>query len=125
MRKEKIESSYAPAAIGPYSQAIKADDLIFVSGQLPIDATTGNMPSTIEQQTHQSLTNIKNILEAAQSDMDKIVKTTVLLSDINDFAKMNEVYATFFKEAAPARACYQVVALPKGALVEIEAIAIK
>lgn len=125
MKKEKIESSKAPAAIGPYSQAIKADDLIFVSGQLPIDSSTGNMPSSIEEQTRQSLTNIKYILEEAGSNMDNIVKTTVLLSDLNNFAKMNEVYATFFKDAAPARACYQVVALPKGALIEVEAIAIK
>lgn len=125
MKKEKIVCDLAPAAIGPYSQAIKADDFIFVSGQLPIDVKTGEMPATIEEQTRQSLTNIKNILETAGSSMDNIVKTTVLLSDINNFAKMNEVYATFFNIDAPARAAYEVVALPKGALVEIEAIAIK
>ena len=123
--KTKIETKKAPAAIGPYSQAIVADNLIFVSGQLAINPADGQMPETIEEQTYQSLTNIKNILEEADSSMDKIVKTTVLLSDINDFAKMNEVYATFFNDAAPARACYQVAALPKNGLVEIEAIAIK
>lgn len=124
MKKEKIESNKVPAAIGPYSQAIKADDFIFVSGQLPVD-TNGNMPTTIEEQTYQSLTNIKHILQEADCDMDNIVKTTVLLSDMNNFSKMNEVYATFFKGAAPARVCYQVVALPKNALVEIDAIAAK
>lgn len=123
--KEKIETNLAPEAIGPYSQGIMTENLIFVSGQLPIDRNTGNMPATIEEQTRQSLTNIKNILEAAGSSMDKIVKTTVLLSDINDFAKMNEVYATFFSDAAPARACYQVAAIPKNALLEIEAIAVR
>lgn len=124
MKKEKIESSKVPAAIGPYSQAIKADDFIFVSGQLPVDSN-GNMPTTIEEQTYQSLTNIKHILQEADYDMDNIVKTTVLLSDMNNFSKMNEVYATFFSDAAPARVCYQVVALPKNALVEIDAIATK
>ena len=123
--KEKIETNLAPEAIGPYSQGIMTENLIFVSGQLPIDRNTGNMPATIEEQTRQSLTNIKNILEAAGSSMDKIVKTTVLLSDINDFAKMNEVYATFFNDPAPARACYQVAAIPKNALLEIEAIAVR
>lgn len=125
MKKEKIESSKVPAAIGPYSQAIKADDLIFVSGQLPIAANSNEMASTIEEQTHQSLKNIQYILEEAGSNMNNIVKTTVLLSDMNNFAKMNEVYATYFTADAPARACYEVAALPKGALVEIEAIAIK
>ena len=125
MEKKKIESNLAPAAIGPYSQAIMANDFIFVSGQIPVDAKTNTMPLTIEEQTHQSLNNIKNILEAAGSNMDKIVKTTVLLTDINNFSKMNEVYASYFTGDAPARACYQVVALPKGALIEIEAIAIK
>lgn len=125
MKKEKIESSKVPAAIGPYSQAIKADDLIFVSGQLPIDANSNEMASTIEEQTHQSLKNIQYILEEAGSNMNNIVKTTVLLSDMNNFAKMNEVYATYFTVDAPARVCYEVAALPKRALVEIEAIAIK
>ena len=125
MKKEKIESSKVPAAIGPYSQAIKADDLIFVSGQLPIDANSNEMASTIEEQTHQSLKNIQYILEEAGSNMNNIVKTTVLLSDMNNFAKMNEVYVTYFTADAPARVCYEVAALPKGALVEIEAIAIK
>ena len=123
--KEKIETNLAPQAIGPYSQAIATDDLIFVSGQLPIDAETNQMPEGIKQQTRQSLLNIKYILEQANSSMDKIVKTTVLLKDMDDFGQMNEVYATFFEKDCPARVCYQVVKLPKDALVEIDCIAVK
>lgn len=123
--KEKVETILAPEAIGPYSQAIATEGLVFVSGQLPIDRSTSAMPAGIEAQTKQSLENIKHILKEAGLDMDKIVKTTVLLQDIKDFGKMNEVYATFFNGVCPARACYQVVALPKGALIEIEAIATK
>lgn len=119
-----ITSSLAPAAIGPYCQAVETDGFIFVSGQLPIDASTGEMKQGIEEQTRQSLNNILYILEAAGSNMDKIVKTTVLLKDMNDFGKMNEVYASFFN-SYPARACYQVAKLPKDALVEIECIAKK
>ena len=123
--KNKIESSLAPEAIGPYSQAIEANGFVFVSGQLPINRDTGKMPISVGEQTRQSLTNIKYILMGAGCDMDDIVKTTVLLNDIEDFGKMNEVYASFFDKDAPARACYQVAAIPKGALVEIEAIAVK
>ena len=112
----------APGAIGPYSQAVEANGFIYVSGQLPINAETGLMPETIEEQTAQSLINI---LEAAGSSMDNVVKTTVLLKNLGDFMKMNEVYGTFFKGCYPARAAYQVVALPKGAMVEIEAVATK
>lgn len=124
MSKQKIETSNAPAAIGPYSQAINADGFIFVSGQLPIDPATGEFPSdNAAEQTRQSLENMKAILEEAGYTMDRVVKTTVLLSDINDFAAMNEVYATYFNAPFPARAAYEVVNLPKGAKVEIEAIA--
>lgn len=123
--KEKIVCEKAPGAIGPYSHAIITGDLIFVSGQIPVNPETGTMPATIEEQTAQSLTNIKNILETVGSGMDKVVKTTVLMTDLGDFTKMNEVYATFFNDPAPARAAFQVVALPKGAMIEIEAVAEK
>jgi len=121
---EKIETTKAPGAIGPYSQAIRVNNLVFVSGQLPIDPETGAFPSDdIKDQTRQSLENIKTILEAAGYEMSQIAKTTVLLADIADFAAMNEVYAEYFSDPCPARAAFQVAALPKGAKVEIEAIA--
>lgn len=123
--KTAVHTSSAPAAIGPYSQAVKAGNTIYVSGQLPIDPATGAFAGEdIAVQTRQSLTNIKNILEAAGTDMSSVVKTTVLLADIADFAAMNEVYGQFFSEPYPARAAFQVAAVPKGALVEIEAIAV-
>lgn len=124
--KEKIETTQAPAAIGPYSQGISIGNLIFVSGQLPIDPASGVMPGDIAEQTQQSLQNLKNILEAAGSGMDKVCKTTVFLQDTNDFAAMNQVYEAAFGEGAyPARSAVAVAKLPKGALVEIEAIAFK
>lgn len=120
-----ISTEKAPAAIGPYSQAVKAGDTIYVSGQLPIDPATGAFAGDdITAQTRQSLTNIRSILEAAGADMSKVVKTTVLLKNIADFAAMNEVYAQFFSEPYPARAAFQVAALPKDALVEIECVAV-
>ena len=122
---QAIHTDNAPAAIGPYSQAVKAGNTIYVSGQLPVDPATGEFAGDdIATQTKQSLTNIKNILEKAGAGMENVVKTTVLLSDIGDFAAMNEVYATFFKEPFPARAAFQVAAIPKGAKVEIEAVAV-
>lgn len=122
--KKVLATDQAPAAIGPYSQAVRADKFVFVSGQLPIDPSTGAFAGEdIASQTRQSLTNIKNILESDGLSMANVVKTTVLLKNINDFAAMNEVYATFFEGAYPARAAYEVAAIPKGALVEIEAIA--
>ncbi len=122
-----INSEKAPKAIGPYSQAIEANGTIYVSGQIPIDYKTGQFASDddIRINTRQSLTNIKNILEEAGCDMSHVVKVTVLLKDINDFAAMNEVYGEFFKEPYPARAAFEVANLPKGANVEIEAIAVK
>ena len=123
--KEKIESAKAPEAISPYSQAIATDNLIFVSGQIPVNRETGTMPEGIKEQTRQSLNNIAYILDEAGADMSDVVKTTVLIQHMSDFAEMNEVYATFFTQDPPARACYEVAALPKGALVEIEAIAVK
>lgn len=121
--KKVIASPNAPAAIGPYSQAIELNGTVYVSGQLPVDPTTGNMPASIEAQTKQSLDNIGAILKEAGLNYSHIAKTTVLLNDISNFAAMNAVYATYFPEAAPARVCYQVSALPKGALVEIDAVA--
>jgi len=121
-----IHTPNAPAAIGPYSQAVKAGSMVFVSGQIPIDPATGAFAGEdIVTQTRQSLTNVKNILEAAGYALSDVVKTTVLLADIADFAAMNAVYAEFFTENCPARACFAVKDLPKGALVEIEAIANK
>jgi len=121
--KKVICSEHAPAAIGPYAQAIAANGIVFTSGQLPIDPATGAFPEGIAAQTKQSLTNIKNILESDGLSMANVVKTTVLLKNISDFGAMNEVYATFFEGACPARAAFEVAAIPKGALVEIEAIA--
>ena len=122
--KKKIESNKVQAAIGPYSHAVECDNMIFVSGQLPTDPETGLMPEGIEAQTRQSLDNMRSILMDAGYDMNDVVKTTVLLQNMDDFSAMNEVYASYFTEIAPARICYQVVALPKGALVEIDAIAV-
>lgn len=121
--KKVISSPLAPAAIGPYSQATEAAGLVFVSGQLPIDAATGDMPEGIEAQARQSLLNIQHILEAAGLTMSNIVKTTVYLQDMSLFGSMNAVYATFFEGDYPARAAFAVKALPKDALVEIECIA--
>lgn len=121
--KKIINSPKAPAAIGPYSQAVGVNGLLFVSGQLPVNPRTGEMPEGIEAQTRQSLDNLVAILEEAGLSAADVVKTTVLLSDIANFAAMNAVYAEYFPSEAPARACYQVSALPKGAMVEIEAVA--
>ena len=120
-----IKTENAPAAIGPYSQAIEVGGLVFASGQLPIDPKTGTFPEGIKAQTRQALTNAQEILKAAGTDMKHVVKTTVLLADIADFAAMNEVYAEFFTEPYPARSAFAVKSVPKGALVEIECIASK
>ena len=122
--KEIISTQNAPAAIGPYSQAIQIGDLLFVSGQVPIDPSTGAIvEGDIKAQAQQSLNNLKAILNAAGTNMGAVVKTTVFLADMNDFAAMNEVYAQFFQEPFPARSAVQVARLPKDAKVEIEAIA--
>ncbi|MDO4492889.1 MAG: RidA family protein [Clostridia bacterium] len=122
--KSVIATEKAPGAIGPYSQAIRTGNLIFVSGQLPLDPATGKFPEDIKAQTRQSLTNAKAILEAAGSGLGSVVKTTVFLSDMNDFAAMNEVYAEMFPAGGfPARSAVEVARLPKDALVEIEMIA--
>lgn len=119
----KIETGQAPAAIGPYSQAIAKDGFLFVSGQLPLDPATGEIVGTnAAQQIEQCLKNLRAIAQAAHTSLETTVKTTVLLTDLAEFAAVNEVYGRFFAEPYPARACYQVVALPKGARVEVEAV---
>ena len=124
--KTVISTEKAPAAIGPYSQGIQAGSLIITSGQLPIDPATGAFPERIQAQTRQSLTNVQAILKEAGVGMDQVLKTTVFLSDMNNFGAMNEVYATFFGEGGfPARSAVEVARLPKDALVEIEVIAAK
>ena len=122
--KTVISTEKAPAAIGPYSQGIQAGSLIITSGQLPIDPATGAFPETVEEQTRQSLENCKSVLAAAGAAMGNVIKTTVFLSDMNNFAAMNGVYATFFEGACPARSAVEVARLPKDALVEIECIAV-
>lgn len=122
--KEVIHTDKAPAAIGPYSQAVKVGDLMFTSGQVPIDPETGAVvEGGVQEQARQSLNNIKAILNAAGTNMGAVVKTTVFLQNMEDFAAMNEVYAQFFQEPYPARSAVQVARLPKDVLVEIEAIA--
>lgn len=124
--KQIISTGKAPAAIGPYSQAVESNGLVITSGQLPIDPATGTFPEGIQAQTKQSLANVSAILAQAGTDMDHVLKSTVFLKDMNDFAAMNEVYATFFSEGNfPARSAVQVARLPKDALVEIEVIAAK
>lgn len=123
---KKINTSSAPAALGPYSQAIEAGSLVFVSGQLPIDPVTGQfVGDDIRELTRRSLTNIRNILSTAGLSMADVVKTTVMLADMNDFPAMNEVYGEFFSEPFPARSAFAVRTLPKGGKVEIECIAKK
>lgn len=123
--KRIISTASAPAAVGPYSQAVEAGGVLYVSGQLPIDPATGRMPEGIAAQTERALDNIRAILSEAGYTFRDVVKSTVLLADIADFGAMNEVYARYYTEQMPARVCYQVANLPKGALVEIEAIAVR
>lgn len=124
MSKKAINTEKAPKAIGPYSQAIQVGNLVYTSGQLPIDPTTGAFPEGgIKEQTRQSLCNIQAILEEAGLTMSNVVKTTVFLADMNDFADMNTVYAEFFTQPYPARSAVAVKTLPKNALVEIEVVA--
>ncbi|MEE1277834.1 MAG: RidA family protein [Acutalibacteraceae bacterium] len=120
-----ISTDKSPAAIGPYSQGLDAGNIVFVSGQIPVNVQTGTMADTIEEQTAQSLNNVKNILAANGLTMANVIKTSVFLSDLNDFAAMNKVYETFFTAPYPTRSCVQVAAIPKGAKIEIECIAVK
>lgn len=123
--KKIISTPDAPAAVGPYSQAIEANGTLYISGQLPLDPSTKAMPEGVKAQTEQSLKNVEAILKAAGYTKADVVKSTVLLQDIADFGAMNEVYAAFYTENPPARVAYQVAALPMAALVEIETIAVK
>ena len=119
-----IATDKAPAALGPYSQAIRANGMIYCSGQIPINPASGTVEArTIEEQTTQSITNLKNVLEKAGSSLAKVVKTTVFIKDMNDFAALNRVYAELFGDTRPARSCVEVARLPKDVLVEIECIA--
>ena len=123
--KVKVQTDSAPAAIGPYSQAIKANGLVFVSGQIPIDPRTGEfVDGGIREQTEQVLKNLAAVLEASGSSLDRVVKTTVFLADMQDFASMNEIYGAFFHENPPARATFAAAGLPRNARVEIEAVAV-
>ena len=123
MEKTIIQTDKAPKAIGPYSQAVLSENLLFTSGQLPIDPAAGKIvEGSIEERTHMVLKNLQAIAEEAGTSLDKVVKTTVFLTDMNDFQAVNKVYAEYFKEPFPARSAYQVAALPLGANVEIEAI---
>lgn len=123
--KEIISTENAPGAIGPYSQAIKANGMVFCSGQIPIDPSTGNFVSeVVAEQTEQVLKNLSEVLAAAGSSLNDVVKTTVFLADMNDFAEMNDVYGRFFSENKPARATVQAARLPRDAKVEIECIAL-
>ena len=123
MAKEIISTTNAPGAVGPYVQAVKINGMVYCSGQLGIDVSVGKMPETVEEQAHCSMKNIGAILKEAGSDYSKVVKTTIFLADMNDFAKVNEVYKSYFSETYPARSCVQVAKLPLGGLVEIECIA--
>lgn len=125
MSRKVVHTEKAPKAIGPYSQAIRTDTLVYTAGQVGIDPSTGELVSAdVEEQTRQLLKNMQNVLEAAGSNIANVVKTTVFLKDMNDFAKMNSIYAEVFGENPPARSTVAVAGLPKGALVEIEAVAL-
>lgn len=125
MKREIISTNNAPQAIGPYSQGMKIGDFIFTSGQIPINPETGELVTDIQKATRQSLENLKGVLEAAGSSLDKVVKVSVFVKDMNDFALVNEIYAEYFNENPPARSCVEVARLPKDAVIEIEAIATK
>lgn len=121
--KQIVTTNNAPGAIGPYSQAVIANGMLFTSGQIPVDPVSGEIPAEVEKQAETSLKNLRAIVEEAGSSMDKVLKTTVFIKDMNDFGKINEVYAQFFAEPFPARSCVEVARLPKDVLVEIECVA--
>lgn len=123
--KKVISTPKAPAAIGPYSQAIEVNGMVYTSGIIPVVPETGEIPEGSVEQAKQALTNLSNLLEAAGTNMDKVIKTTVFIKEMNDFGKINEVYQTFFHSDFPARSCVEVARLPKDVLLEIEAIALK
>jgi len=125
MEKKVVNTDQAPAAIGPYSQAVKVGEMVFVSGQIPIDPATGDIvQGDIKAQTRQVLTNLNTVLTAAGSSLEKTVKTTVYITNMDEFSQVNEVYGEFFTDQPPARACVEVSRLPKGVAVEIDAIAV-
>ena len=121
---KQISTTNAPAAIGPYSQALRSGNMVFVSGQIPVDPQTGVMAEGIEAQAHRALTNLKNVLAAAGLETANVIKTVVFLADLADFPKVNAIYEQYFSAPYPARSCVQVAGIPKGALLEIECIAI-
>ena len=125
MTKEVINTNNAPEAIGPYSQVVIVGDFVYTSGQIPLNPATGELVTDIKLATKQSMENIKAILEEAGTSLNNVVKTSIFLKDLNDFEAVNEVYGTYFIENKPARSCVQVAKLPKGAVIEIEAIAVK
>ncbi len=120
---KEIKTNNAPLAIGPYSQAIVTNNMVFTSGQIPVNPATGEIPADIDAQANQVFTNLKNLLEASGSGIDKVVKTTVFIKNMNDFATVNKIYETYFTEPYPARSCVEVAKLPKDVLIEVEAIA--
>ena len=122
MPKEAIQSKSAPAALGPYSQGIRAGQTVYLSGQLGLDPATGNLVEGIDAQTHRVFANLRAVAQAAGGELDDMVKLTILLADLADFAKVNEIMATYFKPPYPARATYQVAALPKAAKLEVEGV---
>lgn len=123
--KNVISTDKAPAAIGPYSQAIEVNGMVFTSGQIPVNPATGEIAATVEEQAEQALKNVAAVLAAAGTGMENVIKTTVFIKEMNDFAKINEIYAKFFTGAYPARSCVEVARLPKDVLIEVEAIATK
>ena len=123
--KIEIKTNNAPAAIGPYSQAIEANGFVFASGQIPVNPATGEIPEGVEAQAEQVMINMKNLLEAAGTSMENVVKTSVFIQNMDDFATINAIYAKYFVNECPARACVEVAKLPKGVLLEMEAIAVK
>jgi 2-iminobutanoate/2-iminopropanoate deaminase len=123
--KNVIVTDKAPSAIGPYSQAIEVNGMVYTSGVIPVNPETGVVPEGVEAQATQAFTNLTNLVEAAGTDMSKVVKTTVFIKEMDDFATINQIYAKFFKEPYPSRSCVEVARLPKDVLLEIEAIAVK
>lgn len=120
-----ISTDKAPGAIGPYSQAIEINGMVFTSGVIPVNPATGEIPEGVEAQATQAFTNLKNLIEASGTDITHVIKTTVFIKEMNDFAKINEIYAGFFSEPYPSRSCVEVARLPKDVLLEIEAVVVK
>ena len=120
-----IQTNNAPAAVGPYSQAVETDNFVFASGQIAHNPATGEMAEGIEAQAHQALKNAQAVIAASGAKWENVIKTTVFITNIDDFGKVNEIYATYFKQPYPARSCVEVSKLPKGALIEVEVIAAK